>query len=222
MVEWVFAVRLTIRPLTMESSLPFIKTTTLRLFTNGFIDPASCVSLIQVKDLYQTARKQPHCSVVSDFAATMHFSRLIANLAAFTGLAIAKPEIVIVPGAWQIEPSWALFRSYLKKAGYNVSQVTLPSVGVSLTGLDTDVSATQAVIDPLLEEGKEVVVLCHSMGGLVAANSMESRDIASRSVGGLEGGIIQLIYLAAFITPAGYSLFNLMGNGYFDWMLVEV
>lgn len=152
----------------------------------------------------------------------MHFSRLIANLAAFTGLAVAKPDIVIVPGAWQIEPSWALFRGYLETAGYNVSQVTLPSVGVSLTGLDTDVSATQAVIDPLLEEGKEVVVLCHSMGGLVAANSVESRDIASRSVGGLEGGVIQLIYLAAFITPAGYSLYNLMGNGYFDWMLVEV
>ncbi|KAK7707496.1 hypothetical protein SLS64_007015 [Diaporthe eres] len=151
----------------------------------------------------------------------MHFSRLIANLAAFTGLAIAKPDIVIVPGAWQIEPSWTLFRGYLEKAGYNVSQVTLPSVGVSLTGLDTDVSATQAVIDPLLEEGKEVVVLCHSMGGLVAANSVESRDIASRSVGGLEGGVVQLIYLAAFITPAGYSLYNLMGNGYFDWMLVE-
>lgn len=152
----------------------------------------------------------------------MRFSRLIASLTAFTGLAVANTEIVIVPGAWQIEPSWAMFRGQLEKAGYNVSQVILPSVGVSLTGLATDVSATQAVIDPLLEEGKEVVVLCHSMGGLVAANSVESRDVASRSASGLEGGVIQLIYLAAFITPAGYSLFNLMGNGYFDWMLVEV
>lgn len=152
----------------------------------------------------------------------MRLSCLLANLAAFTGLTIANPEIVIVPGAWQIEPSWALFRSHLEEVGYNVSQVTLPSVGVSLTGLDADVSATQAVIDPLLEEGKDVVILCHSMGGLVAANSVESRDIASRSADGLGGGIIQLIYLAAFITPAGYSLYNLMGNGYFDWMLVEV
>ena len=152
----------------------------------------------------------------------MRFSCLFVNMAAFVGITIANPEIVILPGAWQIEPSWALFRDYLEKAGYNVSQVTLPSVGISLTGLDADVSATQAIIDPLLEEGKEVVVLCHSMGGLVAANSVESRGIASRSADGLEGGIIQLIYLAAFITPAGYSLFNLMGNGYFDWMLVEV
>lgn len=103
-----------------------------------------------------------------------------------------------------------------------MSQITLPSVGVSLTSLDIDVSDTQAVIDPLIEEVKEVVVLCHSMGGLVAANSVESRDIASRSADRLEGGVIQLIYLAASMTPAGYSLFNLMGNGYFYWMLFQV
>lgn len=104
----------------------------------------------------------------------------------------------------------------------NVSQVTLPSVGISLTGLDTDVNATHAVIDPILEEGKDVVVLSHSLGGLIAANAVEGRDIASRSAEGLQGGVIQLIYLAAFMAPAGYSLYNLMGNSWFDWMVVQV
>ncbi|CAN8100547.1 unnamed protein product [Discula destructiva] len=144
------------------------------------------------------------------------------SLLALAGQAIAaNPDIVIVPGAWQIEPSWELFRGYLTDAGYNVSQVTLPSVGVSLTGLDVDVDATQAVIDPLLDEGKDVVVLSHSLGGLIAANAVEGRGVAARSADGLDGGVVQLIYLAAFMAPVGASLYNLMGNDWFEWMVVE-
>lgn len=100
--------------------------------------------------------------------------------------------------------------------------MTLPSVGVSLTGLDADVNATTEILDPLLDAGKDVVILCHSLGGLIAANAIEGRDIASRSADGLDGGVIQLIYLAAFMAPEGYSLYNLMGNDWFDWMLVNV
>lgn len=145
------------------------------------------------------------------------------SLALLAGLAsAATPNIVIVPGAWQIEPSWDLFIGYLEGAGYNTSLVTLPSVGISLTGLDVDVDATRAVIDPILDEGKDVVILSHSLGGLIASNSVEGRDIATRSAEGLDGGVIQIIYLAAFITPVGASLYNLMGNDWFDWMVVAV
>lgn len=39
-------------------------------------------------------------------------------LLALSGLAAAtNPNIVIVPGAWQIEPSWQMFRGYLEDAG---------------------------------------------------------------------------------------------------------
>lgn len=149
-------------------------------------------------------------------------SSFISSFAAFTGLALATPSIVVVPGAWQISPSWTPFINLLKGAGYETSLVTLPSVGISLTGLDVDVAAAQAVIDPLLDAGKEVVVLCHSLGGLIAANSVGNRSIAARSAAGSPGGVVQLIYLAAFMAPEGYSLYNLMGNAWFEWMEVAV
>lgn len=133
-----------------------------------------------------------------------------------------KPSIVIVPGAWQIPPSWTNFTTKLENAGYETSLVTLPSVGISLTGLDADRAAAQAVIDPLLEDGKEVVILSHSLGGFISSNAVEDRGIAARSAAGKSGGVIQLIYLAAFMAPVGYSLYNLMGNDWFDWMVVEV
>lgn len=153
-----------------------------------------------------------------------NFFALPLAAAAFGGVlaGTTKPSIVIVPGAWQIPPSWTSFTSKLESAGYDTSLVTLPSVGVSLTGLDADRTAAQAVIDPLLEAGKEVVVLSHSLGGFIASNSMEDRGIAARSAAGKTGGVIQLIYLAAFMAPVGDSLYNLMGNDWFDWMVVEV
>lgn len=52
---------------------------------------------------------------------------------ALAGLAAAtNPNIVIVPGAWQIEPSWELFRGYLTDAGckspYSPRSSTLPHI----------------------------------------------------------------------------------------------
>lgn len=136
--------------------------------------------------------------------------------------AAANPSVVIVPGAWQVDPSWNGFMQKLESAGYDTAKVTLPSVGISLTGLDRDVAAAAAVIDPLLDAGKDVVLLSHSLGGLIAGNAVQGRDVAARQKAGKKGGVVQLIYLAAFMTPAGASLKDLMGGSYFPWMEVTV
>lgn len=70
------------------------------VFTDGVPNMTTCTSLIEVKYLRQTTRSRRHCSEVSNFAAKLRFSCLIAHLAAVTGLTVASPEIVIVPGAW--------------------------------------------------------------------------------------------------------------------------
>lgn len=152
----------------------------------------------------------------------MRFS-LCSAVLAFGSLGVAvNPTVVIVPGAWQIDPSWAGFMQKLTGAGYDTKKVTLPSVGISLTGLDVDVAAAAAVIDPLLDAGKDVVLLSHSLGGLVAGNAVQGRDYASRQAAGKKGGVIQTIYLAAFMCTKGASLKDLMGGSYFPWMKVAV
>lgn len=146
------------------------------------------------------------------------FSSAVLALASASAAAAANPSVVIVPGAWQVDPSWDGFMQKLESAGYDTSKVTLPSVGVSLTGLDEDVAAAQAVIDPLLDAGQDVVLLSHSLGGLIAGNAVRGRDAAARAKAGKPGGVVQLIYLAAFMTPAGASLKDLMGGSFFPWM----
>lgn len=75
----------------------------------------------------------------------------------------------------------------LRSTSY-VSQVTLPNVAVNLADFDTGVSATQAIIDSFLEEGKQFALLWHSVGDFVAANSVRTHDIAFSSADGLESG----------------------------------
>ncbi|KAK7995992.1 hypothetical protein PG991_015459 [Apiospora marii] len=151
----------------------------------------------------------------------MRFSLCSAVLAFGSLGAAVNPTVVIVPGAWQIDPSWTGFMQKLTGAGYDTKKVTLPSVGISLTGLDEDVAATAAVVDPLLDAGKDVVLLSHSLGGLIAGNAVRGRDYASRQAAGKKGGVIQTIYLAAFMCPEGASLKDLMGGSFFPWMIAE-
>ncbi|KAK8004117.1 hypothetical protein PG990_001925 [Apiospora arundinis] len=151
----------------------------------------------------------------------MRFSLCSAVLAFGSLGAAANPTVVIVPGAWQIDPSWTGFMQKLTGAGYDTKKVTLPSVGISLTGLAEDVAATAAVVDPLLDAGKDVVLLSHSLGGLIAGNAVQGRDFNSRKAAGKQGGVIQTIYLAAFMCPQGASLRDLMGGQFFPWMKVD-
>ncbi|ORY58150.1 Alpha/Beta hydrolase protein [Pseudomassariella vexata] len=138
-----------------------------------------------------------------------------------SAVSAANPSVVVVPGAWQIDPTWEDFMALLTDAGYPTSKVTLPSVGISETGgLAADVDATAAILDPLLDAGKDVVLLAHSLGGLIAGNAVQGRDYATRQAAGKTGGVIQTIYLAAFMCPEGVSLFNMLGNEWFSWMNV--
>ncbi|KAL6415961.1 hypothetical protein AUP68_00167 [Ilyonectria robusta] len=136
-------------------------------------------------------------------------------------MAANKPTIVIVPGAWQLRSSWEAFISIARSAGYPIEYVDPPTLGgtaLPLAGLADDVKAVRDTLDVLLNEGKRVTILCHSAGGLVASNAVEGLDTASRAAGGLKGGVSQVIFVSAFMVPAGKSLLGLLGGQPLPWM----
>lgn len=136
-----------------------------------------------------------------------------------------KPTIVIVPGAWQLRTGWKQFISILEAAGYPTAYVDPPTLGgttLPLAGLADDVAAARKTLVGLLDEGKYVRILCHSAGGVVASNAVEGLDTASRKAQGLEGGVTQVIYMSAFMLPAGKSLFGMLGGKPLPWMKLTV
>jgi alpha-beta hydrolase superfamily lysophospholipase len=83
-----------------------------------------------------------------------------------------KPTVVIVPGAWQPADAFEPFAEQLKSAGYPALVVPVPSVGgteTPLAGLKEDSQAVSVIIRQLADEARDIVLLCHSYGGVVGS-----------------------------------------------------
>ncbi|KAF7556999.1 hypothetical protein G7Z17_g1008 [Cylindrodendrum hubeiense] len=136
-------------------------------------------------------------------------------------MAANNSTVVIVPGAWQLRSGWEGFMSILRAAGYPTRYVDPPTLGgtnLPLAGLADDVAAVRDTLNGLLSEGKQVTILCHSAGGLVASNAVEGLDTASRLADGLKGGVCQILFMSAFMIPTGKSLIDMLGGEPLPWM----
>ncbi|KAG4444259.1 hypothetical protein IFR05_000234 [Cadophora sp. M221] len=135
-----------------------------------------------------------------------------------------KPTIVIAPGAWQLPIGFSGFVSLLQGAGYATEVVNYPSVGGTgspLPGLVEDVAATREILSKVLDERKEVVLLCHSYGGVVGSCAVEGYSVVERKKEGKKGGVKLVVYMTAFMIPKGKSLLDMMGGQPLPWMDVQ-
>lgn len=119
-----------------------------------------------------------------------------------------KPVILLVPGAWHQGQSWRLVTELLQGQGYQVEPVTLPSAGgpPSTTALDDAEYIQRTYLEGLIAQGREVIIVMHSYSGVPGTECVKGfarKDIAAQ---GKPGGVIALVYVAAFLIPAGQSL----------------
>lgn len=122
---------------------------------------------------------------------------------------MSKPTILLVPGAYHTAESFHLIIPRLEALSYPLATVLLASLGKhnpTSTYVD-DVDAIHKVLLPILESGKQVVIVAHSWGAIPAAASVEGQSIEERSARGEKGGIKSLLLIAgSVITKRGLSL----------------
>ncbi|KAK4233459.1 pyrethroid hydrolase [Achaetomium macrosporum] len=72
---------------------------------------------------------------------------------------------------------------------------------------EEDAEAVLDVLKPLVEAGKEVLLVGHSSGGWVATQAAQ-HDLQAkiRKTKGLAGGVIGILYVGAFVIPLGESI----------------
>ena len=76
---------------------------------------------------------------------------------------------------------------------------------------DDDWKATWAQLETLVEkEEKEVGILAHSYGGIPACMSVRGLERSARAKQGLRGGIVNVVFLAAFVLPQRKYTFELL------------
>ncbi|KAK7449897.1 hypothetical protein CaCOL14_010117 [Colletotrichum acutatum] len=138
-------------------------------------------------------------------------------------MSTTKPTFVLAPGAWHKETCYSPAQQLLESRGYPVEAVEYPSVGAEppTKGLTDDANAVRAVLQRLADEGKEIVLVVHSYGGLVGANAVEGLGYKQRAKEGKKGGVITFVYLTAFVVPKGKCIREMLGGQFLPWMKFE-
>ena len=136
----------------------------------------------------------------------------------------SKPTIVFIPGAWHSPDSFQLARDALQARGWETEAVAFPTVGAEppTKGVPDDAAAVRKVLETLAEQGKQIVLVVHSYGGVVGAQAVRGLGYKQRQKEGKTGGIITYLYLSAFVVPTGQSLLKMLGGNWLPWMRVEV
>ncbi|KAH7020465.1 Alpha/beta hydrolase fold-1 [Ilyonectria destructans] len=139
-------------------------------------------------------------------------------------MATDKPVIVLVHGAWQRPDQYESLKQGLAGRGFTVLQPESATSGTSIaelrgkTYLD-DVAVIRGAIEEPLAAGKEVILVCHSYGGIPTSAAAEGYQVHERREQGLPGGIKHIVYLAAFAFPEkGLSLLIALGGAYAPFM----
>ena len=138
----------------------------------------------------------------------------------------SKPTVVLVPGAWHSPIHYSLVTGLLSLGGYPIVSERLPSVNsttpksISVT-TDANFIRNQLIV-PLLNQGKDVLLIAHSYGGSPGAAAAYGLSKAERTAAGQAGGVIGLIFIAAFLAEAGVSVLDDLGGQFNSWVVVNV
>ncbi|KAL4793638.1 Alpha/beta hydrolase fold-1 [Aspergillus venezuelensis] len=130
-----------------------------------------------------------------------------------------KPTIILAPGSWYPASSMDPLAAVLQKAGYRTKTVSWPSVvrGGEVQSLDEDIAALRALIEPEVAEGREVVVLAHSWAGIPVGSGL--KGLIKTEEG--KGGVVKLLYVAAFLVEGGKTLVQTFG-GEAPWYIKDI
>jgi pimeloyl-ACP methyl ester carboxylesterase len=127
------------------------------------------------------------------------------NILWFLTMTAPKPTILIIHGAWHTPAHYQLLVDALEKDGYPVECPNLPTCSASRnskTPVD-DIELIASVARRLVDDGKEVVAVAHSYGGIVASDALSGLGLKERQNAGLPGGVKYMVYVTAFLVPVG-------------------
>ena len=129
-----------------------------------------------------------------------------------------SPVLVLVPGAFGTPSGFDKLLPYLRDAGLSTHPGAYPSCNAadptSATCQADIASLRNDTLLPLIHEGRHVVVVAHSYGGVVAGGAAKGLDKQTRETQKQAGGIIGLIYVAGNITLEGEPLLEAVGGAY--------
>lgn len=125
---------------------------------------------------------------------------------------MSKPALIFAPGAWY-PPT--VFDSLIEKLDeYECQTVAFPSIqqATEVQDLEPDIAAVRSVVEKAADAGQDVFVVSHSWSGLPVNSALDGLAKYEREASGKKGGVVRIIFIAAFIPALGESLIGAFGG----------
>ncbi|KAE8168335.1 Alpha/beta hydrolase fold-1 [Aspergillus tamarii] len=124
----------------------------------------------------------------------------------------SKPSIVIVPGSFSLPEFYDAVTDGVASKGYEIKAIRLRSTEdlQQPATMHDDAAAIARELASLVDEGKEVILVAHSYGGVPASESI--KGLAKTEGRGKVGGVVNLAYLTALVPPLGASAADMLAD----------
>ncbi|KAJ6086400.1 alpha/beta-hydrolase [Penicillium canescens] len=134
-----------------------------------------------------------------------------------------RPLVVFAPGAWSPRSTYDEFGQLLRARGIRSVAVDHPSNGAEPPnkGLKDDVQFLQSFLTAEVDKGEKIVLVGHSYGGFVASGAAAGLGLDERAKRGKLGGVVRIVYIAAFVAERGKNLRDMLGGELWPWMTVK-
>ena len=134
-----------------------------------------------------------------------------------------NPHIVLIPGGWHPPDYYDDLVAQLKSHGHECHALHLPSIGkVRTATVEDDRQYIQETTRKLADQGRDIVIVMHSYGGIPGTESVKRLAKKDRQAEGKQGGVTGLVYLSAFMLPEDTTPAQLNNPALGDWLVHEV
>ncbi|KAF4338936.1 hypothetical protein FBEOM_7112 [Fusarium beomiforme] len=138
---------------------------------------------------------------------------------------MGNTTVVIIPGSFAPAKHYRVFTESLERHGVDSRVIDTPSVGkrgnLPPATMSDDVEEIANVVSKLLDEGKEVVLMTHSYGGIPGTQCLSKLSRKARDLEGKQGGIDKIIYLASVVLQPGVCNLDAFGANMPDFVTLE-
>lgn len=144
--------------------------------------------------------------ITSCFLLQTSYSKGISNKIEYLTIHGMPVTVLCVPGFWEGPTVYGQVRAILEADGIRTSAVTLASTGHKSPDNPTmkdDIAAIREQVAKITDAGDEVILLLHSAAGFLGSNAIEGLEASKRKAEGKQGGVTQIVFLAAGVRPEG-------------------
>ena len=138
-------------------------------------------------------------------------------------MAATKPTVLLIPGAWFHHSTYDSFISHLQNLSFPTAYTSYPSLNPSDATTadaanDTEFVLKEALLPLIEKDGKDVVIVMHSYGGVPGSSAAKGLSKVTRLEEGKKGGVVGLIHISGFVLPAGASVADGQGGQLPTWV----